>query len=409
MVPEGRFLDKRRGALPGDPLEEKRSSPSPLGCIFRSVSGKLRATPRAPMLEEQEKTQIIAELEKKIEELSVFNEIGKALTSTLDLRKVLDIIMERISELFRPKNWSLLLVDEPSQELYFEIAVGEGSEKLGELRLKMGEGIAGWVAQHAEPLLISDAYSDPRFTPSADQKTKFKTQSIICVPLKSKGKVLGVIEIINQLEGKAFKIEDLTLLKTMADYAAIAIENARYFRKVQELTIKDDMTELFNSRYLQQQLEMEIQRSRRYHLCFSLIFFDLDHFKLVNDNHGHLIGSQVLHETAQIVRQCLRDVDIPTRYGGDEFVLLLPETDREDALIVTRRIRDAIRAHRYAANEGLDIRLTASFGIATYPYDAENKVDIVRMADNAMYYVKETSRDDIATAAEIAARNKSAV
>ncbi len=346
--------------------------------------------------------ELIDELKKKVEELSAFNEIGKALTSTLDLRKVLDIIMEKISELFKPKNWSLLMLDEETDELCFEIAIGEGAEQLADVRLKIGEGIAGWVAQNAEPLLISDAYSDPRFTPTADRKTNVRTQSIICVPLKSKGKVLGVIEIINQLESRSFRIEDLSLLKTLADYAAIAIENARFFHKVQELTITDDMTNLFNSRYLQQQVDVEIQRARRYKDKFSMVFFDLDRFKSVNDTYGHLIGSKVLRETADIVRSCLREVDVPTRYGGDEFVLLLPATDREQALAVTKRMRDAINAFDFAADEGLNIKLTASFGIATYPDDARTKVDIIRLADNAMYHVKETTRNGIATAGEIA-------
>lgn len=351
-----------------------------------------------------EKPQIIEELKKRVEELSVFNEIGKALTSTLDLRKVLDIIMEKISELFRPKNWSLLLLDETTNQLYFEIAVGEGAERLFDIRLSLGEGIAGWVAQHGEPLLISDAYSDPRFNPSADEKTRFKTQSIICVPLKSKGKVLGVIELINQLEGRSFRIEDLTLLKTLADYAAIAIENARFFKRVQELTITDDMTNLFNSRHLQQQLDVELQRSRRYHLKFTLVFLDLDHFKLVNDTYGHLVGSRVLRETADIIRACLRDVDVATRYGGDEFVILLPETDTDQALTVVNRLRDALNQHVFVESEGHHIKLTASFGLATYPDDADSKVEIIRLADNAMYHVKETTRNGICTARDIAKR-----
>ena len=350
----------------------------------------------------EENQELIDELKKKVEELSAFNEIGKALTSTLDLRKVLDIIMEKISELFKPKNWSLLLLDDARRQLHFEIAVGEGADQLADVRLNLGEGIAGWVAENAEPLLISDAYSDPRFTPTADEKTNVRTQSIICVPLKSKGQVLGVIEIINQLESRSFRIEDLTLLKTLADYAAIAIENARFFNKVQELTITDDMTNLYNSRFLQQQIDAEIQRARRFHSKFSLVFFDLDRFKAINDTYGHLIGSKVLRESADIVRGCLRDIDVPTRYGGDEFVLLLPQTDREEALACTERILKAINDHVFAADEGLDIKLTASFGIATYPDDALSKVDIIRLADNAMYHVKETTRNGIAVAGHLA-------
>jgi diguanylate cyclase (GGDEF)-like protein len=161
------------------------------------------------------------------------------------------------------------------------------------------------------------------------------------------------------------------------------------------------MTSLYNSRHLQQQIDLELQRSRRYHLNFSVVFFDLDHFKQVNDTYGHLVGSKVLRETADIVKNCLRDIDVATRYGGDEFVLLLPESDREAALIVTNRLRDAINAHSFANEVDMDIRLTASFGIATYPLDATTKVDILRLADNAMYHVKETTRNGVATASDL--------
>ncbi len=335
---------------------------------------------------------------KAIKDLLPFIEISKALTSTLNPREVLEIIMKEISELFKPRTWSLLLVDEPKNELYFEIAIGPNSEKLKKIRLKVGEGIAGWVAQHGEPVITNNPYEDERFYRKVDESLKFKTQSIIAVPLKSKGKVLGVIELINEPTDERFTKDDLILLQTFSDFAAIAIENARYVEKIKELTIKDDVTKLYNSRYLQEALDREISRARRHNRKLSIIFIDIDHFKHVNDTYGHLVGSKVLAEFGELLRNSLREIDIPTRYGGDEYVIILPETDKEGARKVAERIREKLKEHTFLENEDYQIKITASFGIATYPDDALEKLDLLRLADNAMYRVKETTRDGIKTA-----------
>lgn len=338
------------------------------------------------------------ELRRQVELLSIFNDIGKTLTSTLDLDEVLKVILERVSTLVQPRNWSLLLVDEPSRELVFRVAVGEGADQLREMRLKIGEGIAGWVAAKGEAVVIEDVAKDPRFSRKADEVTHFTTRSIVAVPLKSRGRVLGVLELVNPMEEGTFGKESLDILTTLADYASIAIENARSLQTVKDLTIKDDLTSLFNSRYLQEVLDEELSRSQRYSLEFALVFFDLDHFKRVNDTHGHLIGSLVLKETADLVAKHLRGADKGFRYGGDEFVLLLPETPKGSAFEVCKRLRALINAWKFAAAENREIRLTASFGIAAYPTDAITKIDLIRRADLAMYRVKETTRDGIALA-----------
>src|SRR4030065_2938207 len=263
----------------------------------------------------------VSEHDQRLSQLSSFSEMGKALTSTLDLMEVLNIVMEKISEMLQPKNWSLLLVDEEKNDLYFEIVVGEGADKLRDIRLKVGEGIAGWVAREGVSLLVPDVNKDPRFSKKGDESIKFVTKSIVCVPLKSKGKCLGVIELINKLTGEeGFKEEDLLLLTTLADYTPIAIENAKYVTQIQELTVIDDRTKLNNQRFLYRFLDYEVERAKRYKTTIAMIFFDLDKFKEVNDRHGHINGSKLLAEVANIIRQGLRKVNIACRYGGDEFV-----------------------------------------------------------------------------------------
>jgi len=340
---------------------------------------------------------MLREMARTVEELRVFNEIGKALTSTLDIREVLSIIMEKTSELLKPNNWSLLLVDEKTGELTFEIAVGAGADQLKNLRLKKGEGIVGWVAREAKPVIINDVTQDSRWCDKIDRLTHFQTRSVLCAPLMARGNVLGVIELVNA-KPNSFTESDLRLLESLADYAAIAIENARNFQRVQELTVTDDVTCLYNSRYLHEALEHEIQRSARYGLTFSVIFFDLDHFKNVNDRFGHLCGSRLLKEVGDLVISNLRTVDIPTRYGGDEFVIILPQTAKTQALHVARRLRLALNEHVFLTDKGLEVKITASFGLANYPQDASNRDDVLRLADEAMYKVKETTRDGIQVA-----------
>jgi len=216
----------------------------------------------------------------------------------------------------------------------------------------------------------------------------------------SKGRVLGVIELLNDGVRGKFDDGDLQLLYTLADYAAIAIENAKYFQKIQELTITDDVTELNNSRFLYQALDREIKRSRRYRKQFCLIFIDLDYFKNVNDKYGHLAGSHLLKEFGDVLRQTLRDVDIITRYGGDEFVIILPETTPTRGLKAAKRIREALNHHEFHPDRNLTLKITASFGVSTYPQDAESTLDIIRAADQAMYKVKQSTRDGVKAAGQ---------
>lgn len=334
---------------------------------------------------------------RKDQELNIFHDVAKALTSSLDLDSILQTIMEKMAEYFRPDTWSLLMVDEERNELYFAIAVGDKAEALKNVRLKVGEGIAGWVAEHGEQLVVPDVSADSRFAKRIDKMTKMETQSIICVPLRSKHRVLGVIQLVN-VNMKEFKEGELFFLNSLSDYAAIAIENARAVEKIQELTITDDCTGLYNARHLYKTLETEVYRSSRFGYEFSVLFIDLDHFKSVNDTHGHLIGSKLLAEIGYLIKAQLRLIDYAFRYGGDEFVILLPQTGKDQALVVAKRLRDALRTSMFCQEESLNLNVRASMGLATFPHDAKTPHDVIRQADEMMYMVKNSTRDNIGIA-----------
>ncbi len=334
---------------------------------------------------------------RQMTEIAIFHDVAKALTSSLKLDSILQTIMEKMAEFFRPDTWSLLMVDDQKDELYFAIAVGPASDTLKSLRLKVGEGIAGWVAKHGEPLIVPDVYTDPRFAKRIDEMTKWQTRSIICLPLRSKQHVLGVIQLIN-CNMEKFGDHELFLLQALCDYAAIAIENARGVEKIQELTITDDCTGLYNARHLYKTLEGEVYRSARFGYEFSIIFIDLDHFKQVNDTHGHLVGSKLLAEIGFKIKIHLRLIDYAFRYGGDEFVILLPQTSKDSGLVVARRLQDVFRQSALLKDEELNLNIRASMGLASYPDDAKSAHEIIRQADEMMYAVKNTTRDNIAVA-----------
>jgi diguanylate cyclase (GGDEF)-like protein len=342
-----------------------------------------------------EATDLLRRLERNLTEVAAFYEIGKALTSTLELGRVLELIMVKVGDLLAPSNWSLLLLDEKSSELIFELVDGPDSGGLQGQRLGAGEGLAGQVAQSGQPLLVTDVREDPRFSPRFDRAGQFETRSVLAVPLHARDRTLGVIELVNGAGGHVFTPDDRRTLSALADYAAIAIDNARNFARVQEITIIDEHTGLFNSRHLRATLATEVRRSERFHRPVSLVFLDLDHFKDVNDLHGHLVGSALLRHVGQKLKGMLRGVDIPTRYGGDEFAVVLPETDAQAALRAARRWHQELRQTRFDVRPDLQLTVTASFGVACFPDHASNEESLIGVADAAMYAVKNASRDGV--------------
>jgi diguanylate cyclase (GGDEF)-like protein len=336
------------------------------------------------------------------QELNTLVDVGKALTSRLELEEVYRIAMEKISLLLKPSAWSLLIVDEETGELCFEIAVSPVADKLQGVRLPQGEGIAGFVAEAGEALLVPDVSKDERFCGQIDKSVGFETTSIVCVPLKTNDRTLGVIQLINALGKGQFNDQDLRILSTIADFTAIAIDNARLLERVQELTITDDLTGLYNSRHFQELLDYEIERACRLNTKLSLVFIDLDHFKQVNDTYGHLTGSRLLSEIGKTIGENMRQVNHAARYGGDEFVLLLPGAGNDSALGMIRNLQESFSRGNYVSDCGQPIKVTASIGLATYPSNAPNKQELVRLADLAMYDVKKSTRDGVRTAFDLA-------
>ncbi|MGB8888349.1 MAG: sensor domain-containing diguanylate cyclase [Candidatus Korobacteraceae bacterium] len=329
-------------------------------------------------------------------ELKIFHDVAKALTSSLDLDTILQTILEKMAAYFKPSTWSLLMLDETSEDLYYTVAVGKGCESVNALKLKTGESLARWVIEHGEPVVIQDVNQDVRIDPSSKDEFFAEPCSVVCMPVRTGGKVLGIMQLVN-IDMQVYNPSEM-LLQALADYAAIAIENARAVNRIQELSITDDCTGLYNARHLFTVLSEELHRSERFGYEFSLLFLDLDRFKAVNDEYGHMMGSKLLGQVGQSLRENLRLVDAAFRYGGDEFAILLPQTGKDAALLVARRLMAMFRSKEWLAGQGFSLLLRASIGIACYPADATTPQAMVHRADELMYQVKQAGRDNIAVA-----------
>jgi diguanylate cyclase (GGDEF)-like protein len=324
-----------------------------------------------------------------LDDLLVFHELARSLTSSLDLASILRTILEYMERFIDAELWALLMVDPERQDLYYASTDGE-DPRLPGIRVKIGEGLAGWVAKHGETLIIPEAAADPRMA-AATQGDRFVVRSAIGLPIRGRKGTHGVLEIFNPHLDKHSDY-NIAFLHILVDYAAIAIENAQDVARIQQLTITDDVTGLYNARHLYAVLERELETARRETKSLSLVFLDLDRFKQVNDAHGHLIGSELLGRVGKRIQELCRITDLCFRYGGDEFVILMPSTTREEALRMARAIHSNLAACIFPLEKGLKLRIGASAGIATYPGDGRSVHAILGAADQRMYKVKSNGR-----------------
>jgi diguanylate cyclase (GGDEF)-like protein len=328
-----------------------------------------------------------------VRHLAVLSDVARIASASLSLDDVLAQVMDAVDNLFAPQDWSVLLVDEADGSLRFALAMGQAASKLAHLRVARGEGVAGWVAEHDRPAVIPDVESDLRFSGRFDQQSGFQTRSLVALPLRSRGRVVGVMELCNVLEGRELGESELDLLRIVCEYAGVAVDNATIHGRVVELSRSDPLTGLLNSTAFGEEVEAAAGRSRTTGEVFSVLFFDVDDFKRVVDGHGHLEGSRVLAEMGRRLGAHLGSDDCATRFGGDEFAVLLPGQGRAGAHRWAASLLEALRDAPYDCAAGQSVRVTLSMGLASYPEDGRTAAELMKASDVAMYAVKHSGKD----------------
>lgn len=332
------------------------------------------------------------------EELIACLEIGKLLTATRNHKKIFEHIMKCGSKIIKAQHWSLLIKDEETGNLNFEIVVGADKTLFDPIILGPKEGIAPHVANTGKPMFVPDVSKEPLFNRKVDMETGFVTRSIVCIPLSIRGKVMGVIEIVNIKNMDFFSVKDFPILSILADYAAIAIDNSRYVARIKRLSITDEYTGLNNARFMHDFLDDYFRHTQGDMPRIAAIFMDMDNFKTIVDKHGHLEGSELLKKVGTTIKACLSDRDILIKYGGDEYIILLPGRNNKEAYFLSKTIAEAFRETVYQINDNDHISVTASFGVASCPENATEKKNLLIAADNALFKAKNTQKNSIGMA-----------
>lgn len=290
---------------------------------------------------------------------------------------------------------ALLLLDPSGRSLVFSASRQLKAGVIDGLRMPASEGIAGWVARHRQPLLLADVRSDPRYNARFEATTQFRPRAMLCVPVISRNALHGVVQVMNRLDRQPFDQHQLRLVQILADHVAIAMDNAALYRQAEIAAVTDDLTGLGNSRRLNQLLPQMISAGQP----LALLVLDFDNFKQVVDQYGHLVGSQTLAFLGKRMARALRPGDIAARFGGDEFAVILPDSDLGAGAAMAEALRASVESAARLDTADVDISaVTASVGVAAFPQHAAEANALLRAADQAMYTVKRQRKNAVAIA-----------
>ena len=323
-------------------------------------------------------------------EIDFLEEMGKVLATATSPMDIYTTILRHVKKISGAAGYAYYMSEKDTNIIMCKKALGKAKKHIPGERSK--RCLAHDVSLRSKPVRIGKDRQDISPLPPSYSNGKFQ---YIGVPVVIESKVAAVLELYSEWDDPPLTRVHTDLLAKFAALAAHAVEKIDLQQRLEELVITDDLTNLFNTRYLHRTLDTEIQRSTRYSMSVSVIFMDLDHFKDVNDLYGHLVGSKLLAEIGQLLMGMLRNLDIVARYGGDEFVMVLPQTELYNALVIADRIRKRIEGTKFLRKEGMSLRVTGSFGVAAYPETARSKEDLIRIADESMYNVKKNTRNGV--------------
>jgi diguanylate cyclase (GGDEF)-like protein len=321
---------------------------------------------------------------------AILFEVGKVLGSGQEVGPLLSRLSELCCELLACDACSVMLLDGARRELLARAAWGLRTEKVHRLSFRVGEGVAGWVAEHKQAACIDDVTADARFV-VLDEAPHTPIASLACVPMVARGQVVGVLTATSN-QRAAFGQSDIELLGFFATTIALDMENLR----LHKIAVTDQLTGAFNREFLAARLPAEIETAANDEQALSVAMVDVDHFKEVNDRHGHDVGDDVLCEIARRLRAAIRGGDLLVRYGGEEFLVVLPRASAGQGWEVGERMRARVATGPIVVGARL-LPVRVSVGIAQHK-SGESAAELVRRADGALYAAKANGRDRVEVA-----------
>ncbi len=320
----------------------------------------------------------------KLEEILGFDE---RVTSIRNLDRLMDFVVEKATAILQADKCSLMLLDENAGELCIKAAKGLTADVITRTCIKLGDSIAGRVAKEGRDVLVKNIDEDPRF--ESPNGPSYHGPSFMSSPIKFNGRLIGVVNISDKSRGtEQFNETDLKILSAIVRQAAVAIENAKLYRELEYLSVTDPLTNLWNYRCFISSVDEEIQRFNRFANTFSLLMIDVDNFKAYNDSYGHPEGDLFLKTLGHVFISHLRVIDKVCRYGGDEFVILLPNTDLHQARCAAEKLRMAVEKYEFKS------RMTVSIGVTQYK-KALSRFELIMRVDRTLYQAKEQGRNRV--------------
>lgn len=409
-VSEGN-LDYRIGRIPSDELGQLAESFNTMTEQLKTLYEEniARARDLAQAQEELRFKEVLEQKNREVErtnrelkahlaELSALFQINQAMISTLDVGQLFDRMAEVLRDVIRCQGMGLLLYHPGMEELEVRKTAGIDPNLLRGATVRMDSGLVGQAARTQEVVYVPNLELDH---PRLDYKgNTFPGGSMVCAPMVVKKRLAGILTLYKS-DIHGFTEAEIKLIQAVTNQAAIAVDNARMYEKTRNLSNTDELTGLANRRYFHEILKRELAQARRFTSYFSLIMADIDHFKAFNDTHGHLIGDLALKKVAQVLLQNTRGIDLVARFGGEEFVILLPKTDRQGSFAAAEKLRQCVEETLFTQPQGTSTgRLTLSLGLAEFPADSKEMYELLDRADRALYRAKETGRNRVVAWAE---------
>jgi len=367
-------------------------------------SALTESPPKAqPRTEEKPKPDLEQELQRLRNELEYRSRFADSLQHFLerisgsDPAHTYDSIVANSKELFESERASLMLLKEGSNELVLKSAIGLATDPALVGPIRVGEGVSGEVIDTGKPIIVRNLRSSGRRPAPAERS--YKTDSFISYPIIIGGRKVGVLNVTDKKGGRPFDEIDLSLLEIIGPQMAVALERAEWQERATEfqlMSITDSLTGLPNRRYLEERLAEELSRSKRYDFPMSFLMIDIDDFKAYNDKNGHQAGDLAIQITAHCLKAALRGADVASRYGGEEFCILLPQTGMVEAGAIADRIRQRVNTTHYPHGKAQPLgRVTISVGVSTFSPIVNTSETIIAAADRALYQAKSMGKDRV--------------